>query len=84
MLPHWFAYIEVAEAVDSTMTDSKQHKLMSKQHKPTIPVLSLFSGAGGLDYGFEQGGFETVLAIDHNRAATVTFNTNFAGGVARN
>ena len=66
------------------MTDSKHRKLMPKQHKLTIPVLSLFSGAGGLDYGFEQGGFETVLAIDHNRAATATFNANFAGDVARN
>ncbi|MFN7734128.1 MAG: DNA cytosine methyltransferase [Pirellula sp.] len=49
-----------------------------------IPVLSLFSGAGGLDYGFSQAGFHTVLAIDNDRAATETFNRNFGGNVARN
>ena len=57
---------------------------MPTQRKTSIPVLSLFSGAGGLDYGFGLAGFETVLAIDHNRAATATFNANFDGDVARN
>ncbi len=57
---------------------------MPKQRKTSIPVLSLFSGAGGLDYGFGQAGFETVLAVDHDRAATATFNANFDGDVARN
>ena len=27
-------------------------------------VLSLFSGAGGLDIGFEKAGFRTVFATD--------------------
>lgn len=49
-----------------------------------IPVLSLFSGAGGLDYGFSLAGFHTVLAIDNDRAATATFNRNFGGNVAVN
>ena len=53
------------------------------KHKSLIPVVSLFSGAGGLDYGFGQAGFETVLAIDRDRAATATFNANFGGEVAR-
>ncbi|MCY2988282.1 MAG: DNA cytosine methyltransferase [Planctomycetota bacterium] len=48
-----------------------------------IPVLSLFSGAGGLDYGFVKAGFLPVLAIDWDVAATRTFNANFAGNVAR-
>ena len=34
-----------------------------------FPLLSLFSGAGGLDYGFKAAGFRTVLAIDINQAA---------------
>jgi DNA (cytosine-5)-methyltransferase 1 len=53
--------------------------------KPTspIPVVSLFSGAGGLDYGFAKAGFTSVLAIDRDPAAIRTFNGNFAGNVAR-
>ena len=40
------------------------------------PVLSLFSGAGGLDQGFIQAGFKPVLAIDKNRAAVATYARN--------
>ena len=40
------------------------------------PVLSLFSGAGGLDHGFMQSGFEPVLAIDLNPAAVATYARN--------
>ena len=38
--------------------------------------MSLFSGAGGLDQGFIQAGFEPVLAIDVNRAAIATYARN--------
>ena len=57
---------------------------MPNQRKTSKPVLSLFSGAGGLDHGFAQAGFETVLAIDRDRAATATFNANFGRDIARN
>ena len=40
------------------------------------PVLSLFSGAGGLDYGFKLAGFHPVLAIDINPAAIATYKRN--------
>ena len=42
----------------------------------SIPVLSLFSGAGGLDLGFEEAGFQTVLALDNARAAVNSYNLN--------
>jgi DNA (cytosine-5)-methyltransferase 1 len=32
-------------------------------------VISLFSGAGGLDYGFEAAGFQTRVAVDVDRDA---------------
>jgi DNA (cytosine-5)-methyltransferase 1 len=44
-----------------------------------IPIISLFSGAGGLDLGFKQAGFKTVLAIDSNPAACMTFEHNYPG-----
>lgn len=36
-------------------------------------LLSLFSGCGGLDLGFEQAGFQVSLAIDKSRAACATY-----------
>lgn len=45
----------------------------------TLPVVSLFSGSGGLDEGFAQAGFSTVLAMDINRAACLTFEHNHPG-----
>jgi DNA (cytosine-5)-methyltransferase 1 len=44
-----------------------------------LKILSLFSGAGGLDLGFEQQGFEPILAYDIKRAAVETYNFNRPG-----
>ena len=41
-----------------------------------LPVVSLFSGSGGLDEGFVQAGFTPVLAMDLDRAACETFDQN--------
>lgn len=39
-------------------------------------VVSLFSGAGGLDYGFEAAGFETRVALEFNVDACATLRQN--------
>jgi len=39
-------------------------------------VISLFSGAGGLDYGFEAAGFDTRVALEFNREACETLRAN--------
>lgn len=43
-----------------------------------LPVVSLFSGSGGLDRGFSNAGFTSVLAMDANSAACRTFERNHA------
>ena len=47
-----------------------------------LPVLSLFSGAGGLDLGFKNAGFQPRLAIDINPTAVETYLGNNPGTTA--
>ena len=42
-----------------------------------MKVLSLFSGIGGLDAGFEQNGFEIVWANDFDKYAVETYKANY-------
>lgn len=43
------------------------------------PLVSLFSGAGGLDLGLRQAGFAPLLAVDMNPAAVTTYRHNHPG-----
>ena len=39
-------------------------------------VISLFTGAGGLDYGFEAAGFDTAVAVEMNHDSCETLRKN--------
>lgn len=41
-----------------------------------IPVVSLFSGCGGMDLGFEAAGFEHVALVDNNENFCATLRAN--------
>jgi DNA (cytosine-5)-methyltransferase 1 len=42
-----------------------------------MKVISLFSGGGGLDLGFEQAGFEIAFANEYDRSIWATYESNF-------
>lgn len=46
-------------------------------------VVSLFCGAGGLDLGFSNAGFDVCYAADHDVAAINTYNRNHPGQLGR-
>jgi DNA (cytosine-5)-methyltransferase 1 len=49
----------------------------------SIPILSFFCGAGGLDYGFSRERFRVTLACDTFAAAVASYNFNAKRRVAR-
>lgn len=48
-----------------------------KNKRPT--VLDLFSGCGGLSFGFEKAGFEILAGVDNWKDSLVTFEKNHPG-----
>lgn len=44
--------------------------------KKNLKVISLFSGAGGLDIGFDRAGFKTVVAVELDPSCCDTLRTN--------
>lgn len=48
-----------------------------EEPEPLPKIVSLFCGAGGLDKGYHDAGFDVVLAIDHSAAAIRTHQRNF-------
>ena len=48
----------------------------------SLSAISLFSGAGGMDVGFERAGFKVEWANDLNKAACATYALNHPGKIS--
>jgi DNA (cytosine-5)-methyltransferase 1 len=49
---------------------------MSRFRRERLSLVSLYTGAGGLDYGFEAAGFDAVLAIENDSDCCQTIRSN--------
>lgn len=68
--------LRVCEAVQlqfAFLYPSKQNNNMSQRQ---LKLISLFSGAGGLDIGFGQAGFETAVMVEYDPACCRTLRKN--------
>lgn len=45
--------------------------------KKKLTYIDLFSGAGGLSLGFDEAGFENVLAVEYDKNIAKTYTNNF-------
>ena len=52
---------------------------MKAAYSQDFPIISLFSGAGGLDIGFDQAGFRTALMVELDPACCRTLRKNMPG-----
>jgi DNA (cytosine-5)-methyltransferase 1 len=66
-----------ANYISRAPVKTKPHKTQTPRRKKPA-VVSLFCGAGGLDLGFKNAGFEIAVAVDMSRAAIRTHSRNFA------
>lgn len=63
---------------DEPATSPTDASLKARASRKTLPkIVSLFSGAGGLDLGFKEAGFTISVAIDAADAAIRTHKKNF-------
>jgi len=62
---------------DFMAQENRSETLAEKEKQPlTIPAISFFSGAGGLNIGFEYAGFDDIVSIECNEIFCNTLRAN--------
>ncbi len=66
------------QSSDNLCTDKGKTKYKSLPRSPfkPIPSVSLFTGAGGMDLGFEVAGFSTRCCVERDEHSCITLRTN--------
>jgi DNA (cytosine-5)-methyltransferase 1 len=68
---------EAESQLTQDITTTNINAIDNKQMAPPRPrIISLFSGCGGLDLGFEQAGYDRVYANDFDKDAQAIFRLN--------
>jgi DNA (cytosine-5)-methyltransferase 1 len=62
--------------MSSRARTSKARPPKPEPASPTPKVISLFTGAGGIDYGIEAAGFDTAVALEMDRDCCATLRHN--------
>lgn len=68
--------------VNSLVRDTPEQVIVEIEVKKP-QLISFFCGAGGLDLGFSQAGFEVIFAADYDRASVASHNANSKNKTAR-
>ena len=74
------SYSDLCYASNKNLKPRKPNFTLStfvSQHKKIIPTVSFFSGAGGLDLGFNKANFKSKILIEHNSTFCETLRENF-------
>lgn len=74
----------ICKALECDISDIMVYVSDVEVEENDMNVLDLFSGAGGLSYGFEKAGFTVLLGIDNDEAALNTFKLNHKGSQVLN
>lgn len=65
-------------AIEDAIKDRDERSIeLARLDNEPIKIVSLFTGAGGLDLGFEKAGFSIIYANEFDKKIWATFNYNF-------